>query len=994
MIKKFLFLLLISFFITLFSHAQYYSSGSDPASIKWRKIKTEHFKVVFPKEYEKEARRMTAIFEKIYLFGGYSLGHNPKRIDVLIHSRSAYSNGFVSWAPKRIELFPTPDQDIFAQDYLEQLAIHEFRHVVQIDKLNKGFTKALSFLFGQQAIGAVLGVYVPMWFLEGDAVMAETMLSHSGRGRLPSFEQEMKAQLLEKKLYSYVKAGLGSYRDYVPNHYIMGYHLVAGARSTYGKDVWERALENTGKRSWSITPFNHGIKEVTGQNKTTLYKNIFNDWRERWLKKDSLTTFSDFGYLTQRDPHFKNYLYPKFLNDSTIITQVSGPGEVMRYVTINTKTRQVEKLLIPGHHERAPFSVSNEKLVWAEIEPNLRWENGDWSNIWIYDFNQNKAKRLTRKKRFYAPSISPDESKIAVVHVSESGSYNILFLDTQTGDVTDTISTPFNQFPVTPVWTPDGSKLITIILTPEGKKIYFLNVKDKTWHSVTEPTYANIRQPFATNSDIYFSGSESGIENIYKVNLSSKKIEQITSSRFGGTGAALNGAQDRLILSDYSSDGYRLAFINTDSVKPKEVKPNQQAFQYPLLTKPLEEEIGVPDLSHLTGNTLDVTKYSKWNLFNMHSWAPLYVNIDDADLNIGASLLSQNLLGNAFTSFGYNADKQYTREKFYFNFIYNGWYPKLNLKVKYGNDDAYYDSSTPTDTFIVESIKKQQFLEMNFDISIPFNISRGAYSRYLEPSVGIGYIKAFNYDARKSYITQVDGKWYYTGVTGDFKADGYDINTLDYGLFFYNIRKRSQRDIASRWGQVLQLKYRNSPYGDYNFGSLTGVHSRVYLPGIFKHHAIRIDNDWQKKLRGDYAGDNSQGYRIHYGFPDFIKFPRGYVAEYNDELYVLKSDYMLPVWSPDFSAGSLAYFKRINMNLFYDYSKASYKIQNSNSQEWYYSEKSYQSTGAEVRAVVHLLRFVFPFEFGYRYAYRFDDRKSYHEFLFSVNFAGYAVNGR
>ena len=122
--------------------------------------------------------------------------------------------------------------------------------------------------------------------------------------------------------------------------------------------------------------------------------------------------------------------------------------------------------------------------------------------------------------------------------------------------------------------------------------------------------------------------------------------------------------------------------------------------------------------------------------------------------------------------------------------------------------------------------------------------------------------------------------------------------------------------------------------------------------------------------------------------------PRGYVAEYNDELYVLKSDYMLPVWSPDFSAGSLAYFKRINMNLFYDYSKASYKIQNSNNQEWYYSEKSYQSTGAEVRAVVHLLRFVFPFEFGYRYAYRFDDRKSYHEFLFSVNFAGYAVNGR
>jgi hypothetical protein len=251
--------------------AQYYSSGSDPAGIRWYQIKTEHFRLVFPEEYETEARRAAAIFEKVYIYGGYTLGHDPKKIDILIHSRSAYSNGFVSWAPKRIELYPPPDQDIFAQDYLQQLAIHEFRHVVQIDKLNTGFTKALSIITGQQAVGAVLGIYIPMWFLEGDAVMTETMLSRSGRGRLPSFSQEMKAQVLEKGLYKYDKAYLGSYRDYVPNYYVMGYHLVSGVRNKYGEKVWERALENTGKRSWSITPFNHGIKELTGMNKTNLY---------------------------------------------------------------------------------------------------------------------------------------------------------------------------------------------------------------------------------------------------------------------------------------------------------------------------------------------------------------------------------------------------------------------------------------------------------------------------------------------------------------------------------------------------------------------------------------------------------------------------------------------------------------------------------------------------------------------------------------------------
>ncbi len=982
------------FFFSLTTFAQYYSSGSDPASIKWQQLKTEHFRVVFPKEFEKEARRLTAIFEKVYLYGGYTLGHSPKKIDVLIHSHSAYSNGFVSWAPKRIELYPTANQDIFAQDYLQQLAIHEFRHVVQIDKLNTGFTKALSFVFGQQATGAILGLYVPMWFLEGDAVMTEGMLSNTGRGRLPSFEQEMKAQLLEKKLYSYDKAALGSYRDYVPNHYIMGYHFVAGARSMYGKDVWEEALENTGKKSWSITPFNHGIKKVTGQNKTTLYKNVFDEWRDIWLKKDSSTTFTTFKYYTERNPQYLNYLYPKFFNDTTIIAQVSGPGEITRYVTINTKTKQEKNLYIPGYHERAPFSLSGEKLVWAELESHLRWENADWSNIWIYDFEKGNAKRLTHGKRYFAPAISPDSKKIAVVHISESNKSNILFLDSETGKTLDTISTPGNQFPLTPVWTPDGEKLITIILTPEGKQIYYLDLPSKTWHVITEPTYADIRHPFTTNNEIYFSGSWNRTENIYKVDFTSKKVEQITSSRFGGTGAALSNPKDKLILSDYSSDGYRLAYIKTDSIVPKEITPTQQAPQYSLLKHPMEEEKGVPDLTHLTGDTLKIKRYSKWNLFNFHSWAPAFVNLNDQQVNFGASLLSQNLLGNTFTTLGYNADKQYTREKFYFNFIYNGWFPKLNLEVKYGNDDVYYDSSTPTDTFVVESIKKQQFLEMNLDINLPFNISRGAWSRHIEPSVGIGYIKAFDYDARKSYVTQLDGKWYYTGEKEDFEAEGYNINTINYGLFFYNIQKRSQRDVTSRWGQVLQFKYRHSPYGDYDFGSLIGVHSRVYLPGFFKHHAIRIDNDWQKKKRGDFAGTNSQGYRIQYGFPDFIKFPRGYVAEYNDELYSLKNDYMFPLWNPDLSIGSLMYFKRININLFYDYSKASYKVQHNDTQNWLFGKNNYQSTGFEARAVVHLLRFVFPFEIGYRYAYRISDKKSYHEFLFSMNFAGYAVNGK
>ncbi len=992
--KKLLIYLLFSFFTVLNIFAQYYSSGPDPASIRWYQIKTDHFRVVFPEEFEKEARRVTAIFEKIYSYGGYSLGHDPKKIDVLIHSRSSYSNGFVSWSPKRIELFPSPDQDIFAQDYLQQLAIHEFRHVVQIDKLNKGFTKALNVIAGQQAIGAVLGIYVPMWFMEGDAVLTETMLSNSGRGRLPAFEQELKAQLLEKGMYKYDKAYLGSYRDYVPNYYVMGYHLVAGARSRYGKDVWERAIENTGKRSWSITPFNHGIKEVTGKNKTALYKSVFNDWKELWLKNDSGKIFSNFRYLTDRDPKFKNYKFPRFLNDTTIVAKASGLSEVTRFVAIDTRTGEERTLYTPGYTEDVPFSVSNGKLVWSELNENVRWSNAEHNDIWIYDINKGKAKRLTYGKKYYAPSLSPDGEKISLVQISEEGEYNILFIDPVSGETLDTIRTPDDRFPMTPVWTPDGNRLVTVILAPEGKQIFYLSLPDKKWHELTGPTFANIRHPFVTDDHVYFSFSPDETENIYRINFDTKVLEQITSSKFGGTSAALNSSRTGLVMSDYCSDGYRLAYLDVDSIRPRKSVFPSKAPEYSLLKKDMKDEKGAPELDNLTGDTLKVKKYSKWNLFNFHSWAPVYVDFNDPQVSYGASLLSQNLLGNAFTIFGYNADKQYTREKFYFNFIYNGWFPQLNFEAKYGNDDAYYDKATETDTFVVKSVKKQQYLRLNLDISIPLNISRGAWSRYIEPMVGIGYQKAFDYDAVKSYITQVDGKWYYTGETEDITTEGYYINSFKYQLFLYNLRKRSYRDVATRWGQVLQIVYRHSPYGNYDFGSIAGVHSTVYFPGIFRHHSIRIDNDWHKKRRGDFAGVNSSGYRINYGFNDFIKFARGHTAKYNDELYTLRNNYMLPVWDPDLSLGSLAYFKRFTLNLFYDLSKAKYTLQNNDTGNWVSTSKDYQSTGFELRLTVHALRFIFPLNIGYRYSYLINENKSHQEFLFSINFSGYTVNGR
>ena len=151
-----------------------------------------------------------------------------------------------------------PSQDP-GDDWLQHLCVHEFRHVVQFDKTTQGLTRGLYYLFGELFPIAVIGIYLPMWFIEGDAVCFETSVGHIGRGRSPEFLNEMKAQIVEKGLYNYHKVVLGSHKDHVPGRYPMGYFITANTRLHYGPELWGKAVERSGRRPFGITPFNKGL---------------------------------------------------------------------------------------------------------------------------------------------------------------------------------------------------------------------------------------------------------------------------------------------------------------------------------------------------------------------------------------------------------------------------------------------------------------------------------------------------------------------------------------------------------------------------------------------------------------------------------------------------------------------------------------------------------------------------------------------------------------
>ena len=206
------------------AQGQFYDSGQD----RFRRlshIKTAHFDVIFPQSDTALGQIYANNLEQAYKFGGKTLGWQPKRVPAVLFTSSAYANGEVAWAPRRMNLLTTASPDNYQHAWNQQLVLHEFRHVVQTDMLNQGASRFFSVLLGEQYTGLLLGLHVPYWFLEGDAVAYETGASSSGRGRTGDFTNRLAAQVAQKGVYSYQKAMFGSFADNVPTRYHLGYQL-------------------------------------------------------------------------------------------------------------------------------------------------------------------------------------------------------------------------------------------------------------------------------------------------------------------------------------------------------------------------------------------------------------------------------------------------------------------------------------------------------------------------------------------------------------------------------------------------------------------------------------------------------------------------------------------------------------------------------------------------------------------------------------------------
>jgi hypothetical protein len=937
---------------------QYYDTGQDPSSLKWVQIKTGRFTVIYPEKYGQGGRAFAESLDQAYskmvtLFPGRKFN-----IPVIIHNYSTQSNGYVSWAPKRMEIYPTPEQNSVPLDANKQLAVHELTHVFQMESLNTGFSKVMSIFLGQQFTGLVASL-LPFWLLEGDAVFAESYLTESGRGRTASFQKELKALTVDLNFYKYDKDINGSYRNFVPDYYRSGFQMVTWALAKYDPNIWNKVLQFTGDEPFTLNPVNISLSRSARLTKKKLYVETFDTLKTIWTKEIARNGAKAYESLNpEKHDKYINYYSPVYAGIDSIIavkTSLSAPPVI---VLINPSQKTEKNLHIPGEMFPRYISYSAGKIVWVETQPDKRWQNRDYSVIKLFNLRLNKTTRLSHKSRYLSAAISPDGHLIAATENTTGNENNLVIIESGTGNIIRSVPSPENVYLQHPQWSEDGKKITFVFLSEAGEGITSYSPDTHTWNTFIEAGRTDLQSSVLRNDSLFFISSLSGTDNIY-LKTPDNKVTSLTRSRFGTTDISLSN--NKLLFSDYTSGGNSICStgIKEESGSPGIVSTSSFLINR-IKTDRTAAEPRVP-------NNYIPVPYRKWqHLFRFHSWMPFYADIqqiqsDPTAVRPGATILTQNSLSTLTSSIGYEYSKE-RNNVFHSRITWKGWYTIIESELDFGNNPQISKAGET----VANPSTLQPALFFTNTVSLPLLFSSGSFSQYLRPS--------FSSEYKSNYVYIKERATYDHGQ-----------NILSGRLYFSNYIVSALRDIFPKWAQTFDLNYSFAPFDKDIYGSAVYLKTSFYFPGLLPNNGIKIRFETEKQYPSVFL----------YG--SAISFPRGYTNILSTDLNFLSIDYAMPVAYPDFTISSLLYIKRIRTGLFYDYASGTGNYYYDSgpggliTNSYYNYTETFKSFGIELMTDFHILRIPFMMSGGVQSAWKTLDQKPSFMLLFNIDLFGLTI---
>jgi hypothetical protein len=154
----------------------------------------------------------------------------------------------------------------------------------------------------------------------------------------------------------------GSLKDFVPDHYPLGYMLVSYGREKYGDDFWKHVTHDAAAYKGLFYPFQRAIKKYAGVDYVT-FRNKGLDFFKNEFEVSKPQLLNDLGA-------FRNEEFPSLAEDGSIIFVKSSFKQIPEFV-IQKPNGDLQKIRTQDYTLYSYFSYRNGKIVYASYRPDI-----------------------------------------------------------------------------------------------------------------------------------------------------------------------------------------------------------------------------------------------------------------------------------------------------------------------------------------------------------------------------------------------------------------------------------------------------------------------------------------------------------------------------------------------------------------------------------------------------------------------------------------------
>ena len=927
--------------LCLGARAQFYSSGDDPGGVRWRSISSFNYRIIYPVGLDSLALRYGMELERWRLPLEGSIGYTPnalyhKPLPVILHGFTANSNGAVTWAPRRMDLYTCPDATSpEPMPWITELAVHESRHAAQMQfARGRGFG-IFNVLVGELFTGAMAALYPGPALLEGDAVTAETALTRAGRGRSADFLEHYRVSFAEGDFKDWNRWRWGSQKTYVPDHYRAGYMLVAGARYTYDDPLFtERYYDNIFSSRLPLPFFNlqKTLKQDSGKSFRDTWKEIAAAQAVLWAADEAARgPFGPARPLTHPGRRYTEYLSPETAGGETyaILKGITFAPRLVRLLP-DGKARTVRPFA-PGT-EQIRYSEASGRLFWSETVRDPRWSLKSSSRIFYIEPGSGRARALTRQGTLFNPSPAPEGPAVAVTEYPVHGGTAVRILDGSDGKTLGRYPAPDSLQVVETAW--EGGTLVASAISDHGFGLY--DVKDG-YRELLAPTPVKIKQLRSSDDGVLFVSDSNGVNELYR--LGAAGAVRLTNHRFGASDFLPDASGDSLTFAALTPAGRLLYREALPAVLP--YNPVKPLTAWPLADRLSEQEAAraVPPFRHRGNPFSEPEPYRKLpHLLKLHSWAPVFIDYDAiasasfesiaSSAGLGATAFFQNDLGTATAIAGYSAARKVIDNQaqwyhsFHGKFTYTGLYPVIELSTDIGGREARQNrfqtlvsSRTGTSRSTIEGEDTDvPFYRVAARMYVPLDFSRSGWFRGLVPSISAqlsnDMVCTSEIFHRVLYVIG-EKEGYYRFADGASPGRNLPLSRVTASVRGYSMLGTARSGIYPRWGIGAEAGFSLRPGATEMLAPSAFAYLYGYVPGLLDTHGIKLSAIHQERLDGR--------------FPDDVVnvLPRGMTGVKNLSAFVqnhysrktrLSFDYAMPILPVDWPGLSpLAYVRNFEL---------------------------------------------------------------------------------